>query len=241
MTDAAPAARMKRYAPGLRQTAHVHDGAHLSLVLAGGFEETDSRGDHAITAGRTGLRPEGLRHAVRFGPAGAVIVTFAPPPRSDGRTPVPDPLWSPVLSRERLRRLTPLLLEGGESGREAAWDLLALCEPAPVAPRPDSWLRDVRDRLVEAPAGARLNEIAHLAGRHRVHLGRAFLAAYGETPSVFRRRAMLDRALCLSAFGLPAALAAADAGFTDQSHFNRACRDIYGLPPGRLIGRKRPG
>ena len=32
-------------------------------------------------------------------------------------------------------------------------------------------------------------------------------------------------------------VAAVDAGFSDQSHFNRACRDLYGLPPVRLMAR----
>lgn len=231
------AARLKRYAPGLSQPAHAHDGAHLSVVLAGGFEESDSRGAETLAAGRIGLRPEGLRHAVRFGPSGALVLTFEPPSRADGRPAVSDPAWSPVLPRPHLRRLVPLLLEGGEAGAEAAWDLLALCAAPSDAARPDPWLAAVRDRLVQDPAGARLAEIAHGAGRHRVHLGRAFLAAYGETPSVFRRRAMLDRALSLAVQGLPPALAAVDAGFADQSHFNRACRDLYGLPPGRLMAR----
>ena len=232
-----PPARLTRYTPGLRQAAHAHDGAHLSLVLAGGFEETESRREWTAGAGRAGLRPEGLRHAVRFGPSGATVLTFAPPPCEDGRLAVADPLWSPVLPREHLRRLTPLLLEGGEAGLEAAWDLLALCGAPLEDPRPDPWLRAVRDRLMEAPAGARLAAIARHAGRHRVHLARAFLAAYGETPSAFRRRAMLDRALGLTAAGQPPALAAAEAGFADQSHFTRACRDLYGLPPGRLMAR----
>ena len=37
--------------------------------------------------------------------------------------------------------------------------------------------------------------------------------------------------------GVPAAHAAADAGFADQSHFSRACRDLHGLPPGRLVAQ----
>jgi len=235
MIDANPVPRLKRYAPGLCQTAHVHEAAHLSLLLAGSFEETDSRAARTIAAGRAGLRPEGLRHAVRFGGAGAVVLTFAPPPRADGRPALVDPAWSPVLPRPRLRRLVPLLLEGGAAGQEAAWDVLALCDDKPAPVRADAWLQGVRDRLVEAPGDASLTDMARRAGRHRVHLGRAFLAAYGETPSAFRRRAMLDRALCLNAQGLPAALAAIDAGFADQSHFNRACRELYGLPPGRLF------
>ncbi|MBF0666224.1 MAG: AraC family transcriptional regulator [Brevundimonas sp.] len=237
MSDLRPAARLKRYAPGVDQPAHAHEAAHISLVVAGGFSETDSRGVRTVSSGRTGLRPEGLRHAVRFGAAGAMVLTFEPPPRPDGRPVVSEPAWSPVLPGTHLRRLTPMLLEDGETAREAAWDLLALCRAAPARPRPDAWLRAVREQLVESPGPARLTDIAHRAGRHRVYLGRAFLAAFGETPSVFRRRAMLDRALCLGAHGVPAALAAAEAGFADQSHFTRACRDVFGLPPGRLIAR----
>lgn len=234
----APAARLKRYAPGLRQPVHAHDAAHLSLILAGGFEETDFSGDRLAMAGAVGLRPEGLRHAVRFADAGALVLTFTAPARADGGAAIADPAWSPVLARRHLRRLVPLLLEGGEPGVEAVWDLLALCDAGGNdRARVDPWLRVVRERLVEAPGRTRLTDLAHEAGRHRVHLGRAFLAAFGETPSAFRRRAMLDRALCLTAQGLPAVLAAVDAGFSDQSHFNRACRDLYGLPPVRLMAR----
>lgn len=234
----ASAARLKRYAPGLRQPVHAHGEAHLSLVLAGGFEETDFGGDRFAVAGVVGLRPQGLRHAVRFADVGALVLTFASPARGDGGVVIADPAWSPVLARRHLRRLVPLLLEGGEQGVEAVWDLLALCHAGgDDRARPDPWLRTVRQRLVEAPGQTRLTDLAHAAGRHRVHLGRAFLAAFGETPSAFRRRAMLDRALCLTAQGLPAVLAAVDAGFSDQSHFNRACRDLYGLPPVRLMAR----
>lgn len=237
--DGASAARVKRYAPGLRQAAHDHDAAHLSLVLAGAFAETEGWRGKTVAggAGQAGLRPEGIRHAVEFGGAGAVILTFAPPKRPEARGAVRDPAWSRPLPREDLRRLVPLLLEGRDTGEEAAWDLLALCAPPASQPRSDPWLRRLREQLIEAPAGVRLTDLAHGAGRHRVHAGRVFLATYGETPSVFRRRAMLDRALGLIANGSPAAFAALDAGFADQSHFSRACRDMYGLPPRRLLAR----
>lgn len=237
MTAPTPFARLRRYAPDLRQAPHAHDAAHLSLILAGGFEETACHRAEAAVPGRVGLRPEGLRHAVAFSAAGALVLTCQAPHREDGRPVVSDPAWSPVLPRNHLRRLVPLLLEGGDAAAEAGWDLLALCGDAPALPEPDRWLRAVRDRLVESPGSARLSDLAREAGRHRVHLSRAFLAAWGETPSVFRRRSMLDRALCLTALGQPAAAAALDAGFTDQSHFNRACRDLYGMPPGRLVSR----
>ena len=232
--DGASSARVRRYPPGLTQAGHAHDEAHLSLMLAGEHEEETGRAPRRMSGGQLALRPQGFAHAVTFGADGALILTL-PLHQGDALPGVAEPRWSPTLSRRRLRSLIPLLLEGGEASREAGCDLVALCAPAPVPAAPDPWLRQVRAQLVEAPAETRLIELARRAGRHRVHLGRAFLAAYGEPPSVFRRRAMLERALSHMAGGLAPAHAAAEAGFADQSHFSRACRDVWGLAPGRLL------
>lgn len=71
-----PFVRLKRYAPGLRQAAHAHDAPHLSLVLAGGFEERGGLSQTLIqaffeTAQNTGFAvpaPEafGARYATRL-------------------------------------------------------------------------------------------------------------------------------------------------------------------------------
>lgn len=224
-------ARLTRYGPSLRQRAHTHGVAHLSLVLAGSFQEECGRNDITFQSGRVALRPEGLRHAATFSPDGALILTYTFPAQAP---PITTPYWSAPLPREHLRALTPLLLSGDGESAEAAWDLITIARHTPPRTRPSAWITAVRDQLLEAPASASLNEIASKAGRHRVHLSRSFLAAFGETPSVFRRRAMLERALRLVARGRSPAAAAAEAGFSDQSHFNRACRDIYGATPGQL-------
>lgn len=237
MTSYASTVKLKRYAPGLRQAMHAHEAPHLSLVIAGGFEEQAGQVEDAIVGGRVGLRPEGLRHAVAFGPQGALVLTCTPPPADRGGPTISHPHWSRVLPGEHLRRLIPLLLEGDDESVEASWDLIALASQPEAAHAPDPWIAAVRDQLLAEPGAVRLSDLAARAGRHRVHLGRTFLSAFGETPSVFRRRAMLDRALCLAAGNTPAAQAALDAGFVDQSHFNRACRDAYGLAPGRLLRR----
>jgi AraC-like DNA-binding protein len=170
-----------------------------------------------------------------FGPFGAVVLTCTAPPHCGGRPSIETPHWSPVLPREHLRRLAPLLLEGGDDAQEATCDLLGLCLENGSPQTPDPWLRDVRRQLKEAPGSTRLTDLARQVGRHRVSVGRAFLAAYGEPPSVFRRRTMLDHALSLTATGTPPSWAAVEAGFVDQSHFIRACRDSYGMAPGRLL------
>lgn len=223
--------KLTRYAPGLRQAAHTHDAAHLSLVLAGGFEETAGRTQLMFTAGRLAMRPEGLRHGGNFQHGGALILACAFPAQAAAIT---TPLWSHPLPATRLRTLLPLLLEDDE---EAGWDLIALAQNGEPRAEPSTWLSTVRDRLIEEPAGANLSAIAAQAGRHRVHLGRAFLAAYGETPSAFRRRVMIDRALCAMTRGFGAARAATEAGFADQAHFTRACRASFGLAPGQLLRR----
>ena len=239
MANLVTTARLSRYGPGLVQAAHEHEAAHLSLLLAGGFEEQSGRRTHDAQAGQLGLRPEGLSHAVAFGRKGALVLTLAAPAFDGDSRPVTEPAWTPPLADRHLRRLVPLILEGGDAAPEAVWDVLALLDPDRPPPRPDPWLADVRDRLQTCPGSTRLSDLAHRAGRHRVHLGRAFLAAYGETPSAFRRRAMLDRALGLMASGDTLAAAAVDAGFSDQSHFSRACRDHFGVAPGRLAARLR--
>lgn len=239
MTAFAATARLSRYGPDLVQSAHDHEAAHLSLLLAGGFEEQSGRRTHSARAGQLGLRPEGLSHAVAFGREGALVLTLAAPVFDGDSRPVTEPAWTPPLAGRHLRRLVPLIMEGGDAAPEAVWDVLALLDPDRPPPRPDPWLADVRDQLRACPGPTRVSDLARRAGRHRVHLGRAFLAAYGETPSEFRRRAMLDRALGLMASGQPLAAAAVDAGFSDQSHFSRACRDHYGLAPGRLASRLR--
>lgn len=239
MTAFAATARLSWYGPGLVQSAHDHEAAHLSLLLSGGFEEQSGRRTHTARAGQLGLRPEGLSHAVAFGGEGALVLTMAAPALDGDRRPVTAPAWTPPLPGGHLRRLAPLILEGGDAAPEAVWDVLALLDSGSPAPKPDPWLAEVRDRIQSCPGPTRVSDLARRAGRHRVHLGRAFLLAYGETPSEFRRRAMLDRALGLIAAGETLAAAAVEAGFSDQSHFTRACRDHYGVAPGRLTARLR--
>lgn len=230
-----PFVRLKRYAPGLRQAAHAHDAPHLSLVLAGGFEERSALAEVQVGTGRLGARPEGWRHAVAFGSAGGLVLTFSPPVDEAAAPAIRGPAWSSALPQARLRRLVPLLLEPGPDALDAGWDLLALAGHIAPERSPDPWLAAVRDRLIAAPGETRLTALARQAGRHRVSMGRAFMSAYGEPPSVFRRRMMVDRALGLAASGAPAVQAAVEAGFSDQSHFSRACRDAWGLAPGRLL------
>jgi AraC-like DNA-binding protein len=75
--------------------------------------------------------------------------------------------------------------------------------------------------------------LERITGTDRFTLTRHFRRAFGTTPD--RYRTMRRLALARSAIerGLPLARAAADAGFTDQSHMTRQFKHTYGMTPGR--------
>jgi len=230
MRPAAAPVKLTRYTPGLRQRAHSHDAPHISLILAGDCQEESGRTEVAFGAGMLAFRPEGMRHAVTFSNRGALVLTCSFPAHV---AEFDKPRWSCLLPHAHLRTLTPLLLSNQAEAVEAAWDLIALVDDKAPQPAPSPWISVVRDQLREEPT-ANISWIAARCGRHRVHVGRAFLAAFGEPPSAFRRRVMLDRALCAKTRGLSAAAAAVEGGFSDQSHFNRACRESFGVTPRQI-------
>ena len=61
---------------------------------------------------------------------------------------------------------------------------------------------------------------------------RRFAHSFGLTPHAWLVRLRLERACAaLAGSGLSVAQVAAEVGFYDQSHFNRAFRVAYGAPP----------
>ena len=84
------------------------------------------------------------------------------------------------------------------------------------------------DRLVE---GLSLAAAAGLLHSHPAHLVRAFGARFGVPPHVYvtGRRVELARRHLLD--GMPAAEAAARAGFYDQSHLTRHFKRLHGVTP----------
>lgn len=77
-----------------------------------------------------------------------------------------------------------------------------------------------------------LEDLARLCGLSRYQFLRRFALTVGLTPHAWLTRLRLERA-CATLARAPASIAqvAADVGFYDQSHFNRAFRTAYGVPP----------
>jgi AraC-like DNA-binding protein len=131
----------------------------------------------------------------------------------------------PADARELHGALTP----------EAAADLLTRVTARRLdADDPDAAVAEAGAVLADPQAD--LGRVCGQVGLSERQLRRRFHAAVGYGPKTLQRvlrfRAFLDRA---PAEGL--ADAAARAGFADQPHLNRECRDLSGMTPSQLVAR----
>ena len=78
-----------------------------------------------------------------------------------------------------------------------------------------------------------LTELAARVGLSPFHAARLFTQATRMPPHAWRNQLRLQRALGPLRDGIPVADVAAACGFTDQSHFTRHFRRMFGVPPGR--------
>jgi AraC-like DNA-binding protein len=76
---------------------------------------------------------------------------------------------------------------------------------------------------------------------HPAHLVRMFSREFGISPHQYLAGRRIDLARGLLLDGMPASLAAAAAGFCDQSHLSRSFRRVLGTSPGRYAGVRRAG
>ena len=78
-----------------------------------------------------------------------------------------------------------------------------------------------------------LDRLARLAGLSPFHLTRVFRREVGLPPHVYLKQVRVFKARELLGQGLPIAEAAAEAGFTDQSHLSRQFKKLLGITPGQ--------
>jgi AraC-like DNA-binding protein len=81
-----------------------------------------------------------------------------------------------------------------------------------------------------------LTELAAVAGVDRFRLLRAFRRSLGLPPHLYQTQLRLRHAKRLMLAGEPPAMAAAAAGFADQSHLSRKFKAAYGVTPGQYLG-----
>lgn len=76
-----------------------------------------------------------------------------------------------------------------------------------------------------------LDDLSRATGSDRFSLTRAFKRAFGLPPHAYLVQLRLTHARRLLSQGLPPSVAAADMGFSDQSHLGRWFKRSYGLTP----------
>lgn len=78
-----------------------------------------------------------------------------------------------------------------------------------------------------------LAELAREVGLSPFHAARLFTRSTGLPPHAWRNQLRLQQALGPLRAGAPVTEVAAASGFTDQSHFTRHFKRMFGVPPGR--------
>jgi AraC-like DNA-binding protein len=78
-----------------------------------------------------------------------------------------------------------------------------------------------------------LREASDAIHAHPAHLVRAFSRQFGISPHQYMTSRRVDLARRLLLDGMPPSLAAAEAGFYDQSHLSRHFSHVLGTTPGK--------
>ncbi|MEQ5839280.1 AraC family transcriptional regulator [Paraburkholderia acidicola] len=242
-------------------TPHWHD-AYTVPVIEAGAEGYDYRGTHYVAeAGsvpvinpgelHTGARAveAGWRYRVMYVP-----VDFIHDLATDiaGRTQ-PLPWFEPGVIRDphladRLRRAHHLLEENAAdplAAEAALLDALSMLlvrygrtrPAAQSAGSDDSRVAAMKDCLTgDLTAALTLAQLAEAVSLSPFHAARLFAQTTGLPPHAWRNQVRLQRSLAPLRAGTSVADVAAASGFTDQSHFTRHFRRMFGVPPGRWQG-----
>ncbi|MET7452067.1 helix-turn-helix transcriptional regulator [Streptomyces sp. NPDC005574] len=166
---------------------------------------------------------------VRFAPGTAPAVLGVPARELRDRRVELSDLWP----ASEVRRL---------SGRiAAAPDPVSALEEVALARAADAGPPDPLAGLLVAAldAGRPVAATADQLGLGTRQLHRRALADFGYGPKTLARVLRLQRALALARAGVPLAVTAARSGYADQAHLTREVRQLAGMTPGELLGRRR--
>jgi AraC-like DNA-binding protein len=84
-----------------------------------------------------------------------------------------------------------------------------------------------------------LADLAQLAGLSVWRFATVFRQQVGVSPHRYICRLRVERAQALIRNGVPAATAASEAGFYDQSHLSRHFKNVCGMTPGQYLTTAR--
>lgn len=241
------------YSPGSILPWHSHERANFCVLVDGSYTENIGRAKYRLDRFDVTFKPEGETHRDEYGEPGArcLILEIMPGWLEDlpSRAPlVQAPLHLP--NRQLLDLSIRLYREFHCQDQVAPLALQAVCvellvhvtraKRADAVPGGPAWLNRVREILHDAFAEPLdLEQLAALAGVHRVHLAQAFRKAYGCTIGDYVRRLRVHHAAHeLATTEASLVEVALGCGFYDQSHFTRTFKQYTGLTPGHYRTKK---
>jgi AraC-like DNA-binding protein len=234
---------------------HTHESWALLIVDDGMVRYDLDRHEHGALGQVITLLPPGVPHNGRAATScgfvkRVVYLDCSQLPASFIGPAVDRPLLADPVLRARIHQLNNVLGQPGEEFQaESRLAFITerlrrhLCgQAAPDAQRPGaSVAEDLRD-LIDARFREKvtLQDASLALHAHPAHMVRAFSREFGISPHqyVTGRRVDLARGLLLD--GVPPALAAAEAGFYDQSHLTRHFTRAVGTSPARYARSADP-
>lgn len=210
------------YAPPHDHSAiHRHEDFRIVVLLRGALKESSFEGVRDFGAGEFVFRPAQFAHGDTAGPAGACFVRLSVSLRA-ARVWFSRHGWCAAHGDADLRQV----LNGDELLATAEADTYAPRAPACAMQRAATWLGS-ENFYGALEAAKRLDLAPHVFSRR-------FAAAFGMSPTAYRRQARIQRALRMVSedAGSLAQIASA-AGFHDQSHLTTELRRTTGHTPAR--------
>lgn len=248
-------ARIAASTPPAEVPEHVHETAHVVVVLEGPYVTTAER----LEPGRTPAlvyNPPGTAHRDRFlGNHGTFFTLSISDARLDAAAGNALPATPVALASGTAVRLARRLVRSFRTWpprvtartEQLCADLLTgiIDDTSVRRPVPPGWLAAAYDTIAaRSHEPLRVTDLADDAGVHPVHLIREFRRFYGRTPAdAVRARRIETASALLRDTGQSVVEIALHAGFADQSHFTRAFRRATGVPPAtwRRNARRKPG
>lgn len=235
------------FPPGSVLGMHTHDRASFAVMLGGGFRTDIARKTLDCASGSAWTEPLGDRHANFVSAEGAHVVVLQPDSRKDELLGPMRHLFDEVHLLRHAGVVDYSRRIAGEIGAPDALSRLCaealavmlLADAARLRSREGNgntmpgWLKVARDLLHERwRDGIGLSEIAAAVGVHPVHCTRMFRRYYGQSITTYIRKLRLEWAVReLEQLERPISTVAVEAGFSDQSHFTRACKRHLGVTP----------
>jgi AraC-like DNA-binding protein len=227
---------------------HTHEAWTLLIVDDGMIRYDLGRHEHGAMDKVVTLLPPEVPHNGRAATSAGfgkrvVYLDLSTVPASLIGPAVDQPVLSDPLLRRRIHQLHRVLGQQGEEfeaenrlafiGERLCWHLTR--RGWPDAPQANAGAAGELRGLIDARfrESVTLREASDAIHAHPAHLVRAFSRQFGISPHQYMTSRRVDLARRLLLDGMPASLAAAEAGFYDQSHLSRHFSHVLGTTPGK--------